>query len=70
MPSKLIPCSQCASETEIIEQSGNYKVTSCTPTAENPNQCRITWQRKTGAQAEALVEPPKAKAKPAKRKKN
>jgi hypothetical protein len=42
MPSKRIPCGDCATETEELEDLGKT-VLSCEPVVGKPGWCEITW---------------------------
>lgn len=46
MPSKEIPCKDCAKEKKEIEDAGDRVVISCDPTPERPGWCVITWKYK------------------------
>lgn len=49
MPSRRIPCNDCATETEELEDLGKT-VLSCSPINSQPGWCEITWtDRRTGA---------------------
>jgi hypothetical protein len=49
MPSKVIKCKDCATETADIEEGGTFKVDSCEPLEgeedkpEEERDCRIVW---------------------------
>lgn len=42
MPSRRIPCNDCATETEELEDLGKT-VLSCKPIVGKPGWCEITW---------------------------
>lgn len=44
MPQKKIPCTDCQSETEAIEQLGNAEVVSCDPIDGEPGWCLFVWR--------------------------
>lgn len=46
MPSKRIPCTDCASETEELEELGKT-VLSCEAILNEPGWCEITWTDRT-----------------------
>lgn len=52
MHSKIIPCSDCEKEKELIEQNGRATVLECVVLDEDKNKpkgnqrCRITWKMK------------------------
>lgn len=68
MPSKIILCSECSTETAQIEQTGNWKVTSCAPLPGEENKpaatqrCEIIWERVSSLGASTVK--PAARAKP------
>lgn len=67
MPSKIILCSDCEAETTTIEQTGNWKVTSCAPAPGEANKpaatqrCVLEWERARAATATIAAKPIKKK---------
>lgn len=44
MPSKKIPCKDCADEKKKIEDAGDCTVISCDAIPKEPGWCLIVWQ--------------------------
>jgi hypothetical protein len=67
MPSKIILCRDCEAETTTIEQTGNWKVTSCAPAPGEANKpaatqrCVIEWERARVSTATIAAKPIKKK---------
>ena len=67
MPSKIILCRDYEAETTTIEQTGNWKVTSCAPAPGEANKpaatqrCVIEWERARVSTATIAAKPIKKK---------
>jgi hypothetical protein len=59
MPSRRIPCSDCATETEELKELGKT-VLSCEPVVGKPGWCEITWTDRSRRTTRAVS--PKKKA--------
>jgi hypothetical protein len=53
MPSKIILCRDCEAETTTIEQTGNWKVTSCAPAPGEANKPAATDQKEANLPPQA-----------------